>query len=153
MDYWGCTLMTCLSISILVSGLQSGWRPLKSKPDFIIGPRIVYSSKKPSFAHSCSLYKAVMTQHTFEQVSVFRNCFSYTQQQQQHTHTIFFLISSIPSFYLLLYVYRSIIGSEKIKYIFVENRELLMVRKLKTFSLVKFTITCVITTHPVHGEH
>ncbi|KAK7595207.1 hypothetical protein V9T40_001640 [Parthenolecanium corni] len=58
----------------VVSAGQTGWRPLKSKPDLIIGPRVVHSSPKklllpPSstFLHSCSLYKAVMDQHSFHQ--------------------------------------------------------------------------------------
>lgn len=67
--WWG------LGGDCVVSAGQTGWRPLKSKPDLVIGPRVVHSSPKklllpPSstFLHSCSLYKAVMDQHSFHQV-------------------------------------------------------------------------------------
>lgn len=67
--WWG------LGSDCVVSAGQTGWRPLKSKPDLVIGPRVVYSSPKKlllppssSFLHSCSLYKAVMDQRSFHQV-------------------------------------------------------------------------------------
>lgn len=64
------SLLPCLVYSIYPS--TSGWRPLKSKPDFIIGP----TAKSPLSVYrlqhqdQCTLYKAAMDQFTYPQVSI-----------------------------------------------------------------------------------
>lgn len=68
MGYWNYVVLIWLNSFIFVSGVQNGWRPIKSKPDFVIGPRIIYGAKKIPLLQTCSLHKAVMDQHSFHQV-------------------------------------------------------------------------------------